>query len=74
MMFFHRHKGDLGEIQEGAKRAMVLWEGCKKQDKKSVGASCAKRIGKRESLWSEEVSVIDDICALQAQRGHLMGG
>lgn len=26
MMFFHRHKGDLGEIHGGAKRATVLWE------------------------------------------------
>lgn len=26
MMFFHRHKGDLGEIQGGAKRATILWE------------------------------------------------
>lgn len=36
-MFFHRHKGDLGELERGAKRAMVLWEWWKTGGKECVG-------------------------------------
>lgn len=51
-MFFHRHKGDLGEIERGAKRAMVLWEWWKTGGIECVGNPHQEK--RKENVYKSE--------------------
>lgn len=69
MMFFHRHKGDLGEIRGGGEPRELRFCGSDgKQEGESERAAHAKRKGKRVHRESRR-SVRDTIFTLRSVRG-----